>query len=96
MLNLLKDVERLELERIMHRSERVMARRKKNRYRVKGHGMTIEQSLLLEFCKGKSDKEIIREILKVNRFYFSLESFDAGDMFFRLVNVRVHPEGASE
>ncbi|API89411.1 hypothetical protein BKP56_09155 [Marinilactibacillus sp. 15R] len=53
-----------------------MPRRKKNRYRVKGHSVTIEQGLLLEVCKGKSDREIIREILKINRFldnsYFCL------------------------
>lgn len=69
-----------------------MPRRKKNRYRIKHPSLRIEQSLLLEFCRGKSDREIIREILKVNRFHSCLESFDSGEMKFELVKVRVHEE----
>lgn len=69
-----------------------MPRRKKNRYRIKNPSLRIEQSLLLDFCRGKSDREIIREILKVNRFHSCLESFDSGNMNFELIKVRVHEE----
>ncbi|MFL2124026.1 hypothetical protein ACEN4K_03620 [Marinilactibacillus psychrotolerans] len=70
-----------------------MPRRKKNRYRIKHPSLRIEQSLLLEFCRGKSDKEIIRAILKANKMYSCVESFDSGNMEFELVKVRVHAEG---
>lgn len=70
-----------------------MPRRKKNRYRIKHPSLKIEQSLLLEFCRGKSDKEIIRAILFARGFHACVDSFDSGNMEFELVKVRVHEEG---
>ncbi|API89413.1 hypothetical protein BKP56_09165 [Marinilactibacillus sp. 15R] len=46
---------------------------------------------------NKARMIFLRDLLKIQsyelfrRFYSSLESFDAGKLFFRLVNVRVHP-----
>lgn len=73
-----------------------MGRRKKNRYRIKTNGLKIEQSLLLDWARGKTGEQIIKEILKVNRFFSVLESFDNGGRSIELIKVRVHEEGADE
>lgn len=70
-----------------------MSRRKKNRYKLKTNGLNIQQSLLLSWCTGKTDEAIIRQILIVNRFFDTLESYDEGQREIELIKVRVHEEG---
>lgn len=63
---------------------------KKNKYKLKSNGLEITQSLLAKWCFGKSDKDVIRQILIVHRFFGVLESFDNGEREMELVKIREH------
>lgn len=65
----------------------------KNRYKLKTSGLSIEQSILADWCSGKTDNEIIQEILTIHRFYATLDSFNKGEREIELVKIRVHEEG---
>lgn len=58
-----------------------MARRLKNRYRLKVAGLTINISLLKSFCDMATDKEIAEEILIIHRFWNTLENIRNGGEF---------------
>lgn len=58
-----------------------MGRRRKDRYRLKIAGLTINISLLSDFCESASDKEIAEEILIINKFWNTLEYLRNGGEF---------------
>lgn len=68
--------------------------KKKNRYKVKTSGLVIEESISADWCKGKSDDEIIVKILIIHSFFNVLQSFNEGRRTIKLVPIRVHEESA--
>lgn len=69
-----------------------MGRKKKNRYKLKTSGLILEQSLYADWCKDKTEKQIVEAILINARFLRVLESYRRGTREIELVGIRIHKE----